>query len=233
MKGIIYYTDNKLKEPIYSLVQKILLETGLPITSSSRKPIEFGDNEVINRPRSYPTMIRQIVSCLERSTADYVFFCEHDVLYHKSHFDFAPTMDDIFYYNTNDWRWDYPKDRIIRYDGLSSLSQMCVNRKFALEHYKKRLQRIEMMPERFASHEPALARAWGYEPGTKRVSNGGFSDDKSDRWHSEFPNVDIRHKGTFSPQKTTLESFKHLPTGWIETTLDQVSGWNLKELFNL
>src|SRR3990167_8899734 len=101
MKNIIYYTDNRLAEPIYLLVQHFLLESGLPIISASLKSINFGENVVIEGERSYPTMVAQIISCLERSTAKYVFFAEHDCLYSKSHFDFIPPKDDIFYYNEN------------------------------------------------------------------------------------------------------------------------------------
>jgi len=233
VKGIIYYTDNRIEDPINSMVQKYILESELPIVSTSLKPINFGRNIVVEGERGYPTMIKQIVTALEWSGSDYVFFCEHDVLYHKSHFDFTPPRDDMFYYNTNDWRWDYPNDRVIRYNGLSSLSQMCCNRKLALNHFRKRLEKIQEHPELFSSREPDTARKWGYEPGTKKRRKGGFSDEESGRWSSDCPNVDIRHHGTFSPNKTTLEGFKHQPTGWEETTLDKIEGWDLKGLFNL
>ena len=56
-KGIIYYTDNKLKEPLFSLVQKYISASELPIVSCSLKPINFGKNIVLeNRERSYPTI---------------------------------------------------------------------------------------------------------------------------------------------------------------------------------
>ena len=37
---------------------------------------EFFDHEVIEGKRGYPTMVKQIISCLERATTKYVFFCE-------------------------------------------------------------------------------------------------------------------------------------------------------------
>ena len=99
MKSIIYYTDNLLSEPIYSVVQTQLFRAGWPIYSASLKPIDFGENEVIDEERSYPTMLKQIISCLKRSPTKYVFFAEHDVLYPECHFDFSPPEDNIFYYN--------------------------------------------------------------------------------------------------------------------------------------
>jgi hypothetical protein len=233
--GIIYYTDNRIGEPIIPICQKQLLKSGLPIVSCSLKPIDFGQNIVLeNRNRSYPTMVMQILTALEASTADYVFFCEHDVLYAKEHFDFVPPRNDIFYYNINNWRWEFPKDRLIHYDELTSLSMLCCNRLLALDHYKRRLKMVEEMGlDEHRSREPRWARKWGYEPGTKKRRRGGFSDEEHEHWLSEYPNIDIRHKWTFSKPKVTLDSFKHQPTNWRETTLDKIPGWNLKSMFNL
>jgi hypothetical protein len=233
-KGIIYYTDNRLGEPIFSTVQKQMLKANLPITSVSLKPINFGDNTVIKLSPSYLTMIKQIRLALYISKHTYVFFCEHDVLYPPSHFDFVPPRDDIYYYNANVWRWKYPANLAITYDRLISLSGLCVNRRFALAHYKSRLKKIEELSlDKQKGKEPLWARRWGYEPGTKKTKRGGFSNDDFETWSSEHPIIDIRHGRTFSPPKVTLDSFKHAPNNWRQTTLDKIPGWNLKELFKL
>lgn len=229
--GIIYYTDNRLDEPIFSICQRHILEAGLSIVSVSLKPINFGQNIVLDLKPGIITMFRQILTALEASKADVIFFTEHDILYHPLHFDFIPPGDDTFYYNTNVWRWDYPKDRAITYDNLRSLSGLCCNRKLAIEHYKKRLELIDKKGWKEDSHEPGWVRKMGYEPGKNR-KRGGFSDDKVEHWRSEFPNIDIRHSGTVSPPKVTLDSFKHLPKDWRETTIDKIPGWNLRELFH-
>ncbi len=232
-KGVIYYTDNRLSEPIFSVVQKHILKSGLPIVNVSLAPTNFGQNIVIDGEPGYVSIVNQIVTALEASTADYVFFCEHDVLYHQSHFNFLPPKNDVYYYNMNNWRWDYPENRVIKYDGLTSLSQLCANRKLALKHYKARRKKMEEIGlEKFSQKDPRLARLWGYEPGRKKKRNGAFLEEKSDSWNSEFPNIDIRHAGTFSLPKVKLKDFHHAPTGWIETTLDGIPGWNLKGLFN-
>lgn len=234
MKEIIYYTDNRLGEPIFSTVQKYILEAGLPIMSVSLKPINFGKNIVVERKRSYPTMVKQILTALKASTADYVFFCENDVLYPKSHFDFTPLRDDIFYYNKNVWRWRCWDNIAITYDRMLPLSCLCVNRKLALDHYKIRQRKIEEWGlDKFRSREPRLARLWGYEPGTKKIKRGGLTDDDFDTWSSEYPVIDIRHNKTFSSLKCTLESFKHPPENWREIPIEKIPGWNLRELFNL
>ena len=231
-KGIIYYTDNKLGEPIFSIAQKLILSANLPIISTSLKPIAFGQNLSLNLEPCFITMIKQITAALEASDADAVFFCEHDVLYPKSHFEFEPQKDDIYYYNDNIWRWKYPEDLAITYDRLICLSGLCVNRKFALSHYKSRLKKIkELGLESVKGREPLWARKWGYEPGTKKTKRGGFSDDNFETWSSKSPLIDIRHGKTFSPTKVTLDSFKHAPKNFTQTTIDQIPGWNLKELF--
>jgi hypothetical protein len=193
MKGIIFYS-NGIDEPIKSMVEKSI-EVGLPITKS------------YSHGNSYREQVEQIIDCLLISTEKYVFFCEHDVIYNPTHFEFTPPKDDIFYYNTNVWRWDYPNERYITYDRMISLSALCVNRLFALDHYKRRLPLIT----------DRLSRKMGYEPATKRKKIGGFSDEVCETWKSEKPLIDIRHDKTFSPRKVELSSFKHFPSGWKET----------------
>lgn len=235
-KSILYYTDNKLREPIYTIVQRQLLKIGLPIVSVSLTPIEeFGSNIVFDDIEpSYFTMISQIYEGLKTSDSDYVFFTEHDVLYPQDHFDFNPPRDDIFYYNANIWRWEYPKDRAIGYDRLISLSSLCANRQYVLDHYQKRLDMITVNGwEKDTRHEPDWARRMGYEPGTKKKKRGGYFDDDFETWKSIDPIIDIRHGRTFSRSKVTLDSFKHKPNNWRETTLDKINGWDLKGMFNL
>jgi len=222
-KGIIYYTDNIIGEPIRTFVRNSIKASGLPVTSCSLKLIRFGDNIVVDGRRSYPTMVKQILTALEHSKAKYVFFCEHDVLYHPTHFEFVPPGDDKYYYNLNNWRWDYPKNRAIQYDGLTSLSMMCCNRKLAINHYKLRMTLIkDHKLDEIRSREPRWARRFGYEPGTKLKRRGGVSDEKHETWWSSEPNIDIRHKRTFSSPKISLSAFKHKPTGWKETSIKEI-----------
>ena len=233
-KGVIYYTDNRLGDPIFSTVQEYIKKSNLPIVSASLKPIDFGQNLSLNLDPCFITMIKQIVAALEASDAEVVFFCEHDVLYPTSHFEFEPAKDDIYYYNDNIWRWKYGDKEAITYDRLICLSTLCVNRKFALSHYKARLKKIEELDLKSKKgREPLWARLWGYEPGTKKTKRGGFSDDDFETWTSKDPIIDIRHDKTFSPTKVTLDSFKHAPKNFQQTSLDKLPGWNLKQLFNL
>lgn len=236
-KGIIYYTDNRVVEPIFSKVQEILTkigkEKGLPITCVSLAPVEFGDRRfVFDLQRGYITYLKQIIKCLELAEEDYVFFCENDVLYHQSHFDFNPPRDDVFYYNNNVWRWKLWDFKLIKYDNMRPLSCLCVNRKFALDHYKRRMKAAEEMGlDEFRSREPRRGRIWGYEPGTKKRRRGGFSDDESEMWTSEGSNIDIRHRRTFTSIKCDLKDFKNKPNNWQEIKYNELKDWDLVKVF--
>ena len=232
-KGIIYYTDNtRLNTFPYELCQKYIADSGLPIVSCSLKPIDFGENIVLEgRKRSYPTMALQILTALKASKTKYVFFCEHDVLYHPSHFDFTPPTDDIYYYNVNNWRWGIGADTAITYNGLTSLSSLCCNRELAIRHYEYRLKVIEEMGlDKLRGREPRWARRFGYEPGTKKKRRGGITNEEHIKHKAEFPNIDIRHRGTFSKPKITLDSFRRKPTDWVEDKIENIIGWDLKNI---
>lgn len=232
-KSIIYYTDNRLGPEINLLVQKQLLESRLPVISCSLKPVDFGENIVLDLNPGPTTMFIQILTALKNSHGKFIFFCEHDVLYHKSHFEFTPPREDTFYYNVNVWRWDFRSDKVITFDHFRSVSGICVDRQKAIEHYEKRLDLIYKMGwDKIPGKNPNWARTMGYEPG-KPKRKGGFSEDHIDEWRSVYPNIDIRHQKTITPIKMTRDSFRHQPTGWQELTLDKLPGWDIKRVKQL
>ena len=230
-KGIIFYTDNGLKLSIAGRVQKqlnqISKDTGIPIVSSSQKPMpHFGVKNIVIKKetkylslmgKSYLTMFRQILAALEASEAEIVFFTEHDVIYHPSHFDFVPPKKDVFYYNVNVWRIRYPDGLALWTDNCKQVSGICVYRETALIHYRERVALAEKGP---------WERGNGNEPGTpnKLMFPTQFAQDT---WMSEFPNLDIRHGGNLTISRWTKEKFRHQDgtLGWTETTVDKLKGW--------
>ena len=232
-KGCIYYTDNRAKEFILEACRgQIKRAWQGKIISVSLAPVELGQNIVLTGfERSYTTMVRQIIMGLEALDTDVVFFLEHDVLYHPSHFDFWPLKEEVYYYNTNNWRWGIKEDYAITYDNLKSLSQMCAYRKTALKHYQARLKYIEEKGlEKIPGRDPKWARVMGFEPGTKPRRRGGFSDEESGVWRSAFPNIDVRHRQTYSPPKYRLSDFTHPPQNWRQVKINDIPYWNLREL---
>lgn len=207
-KGIIYYTDNQLNVKLAKAVQKQLITTGLPITSASLKPMNFGNNIHLPLKRGMFSYFKQILAALEASTADIVFFCEHDVLYHQSHFEFTPSRKDKFYYNLNVWR--------VRADGkavtwdANQVAQLCCYREHALNFYRQRVKEIE---------EQGFNRS--YEP-------GGRNPAYYENWRSPFPNIDIRHEGNMTKSKWSPADFRDKLTcvNWRETSIGKIPGWD-------
>lgn len=176
----------------------------------SREPIRFGDwNVVVEEPRSPLTMHKQILVGLERTDADAVFLCESDVLYHPSHFDFSPPLDDVFYYNTNVWKLRYPDGHAVWTDDLQQVSGCCAMRDLLLEFYRRRVTEIER--DGFNHH---------YEPGPKTSSYAAVNR------QSAYPNLDIRHGGTLTRSKWSPKDFRNqrYARGWKETD-DDLPGW--------
>lgn len=233
-RGIIYYTPNNVAEPVFSAVQRQLLKAGLPITSVSLKPIDFGKNIVLDLEPGVITMYKQILTALENAEETNVFFCEHDVFYHPSHFDFIPPRADTFYYNTNVWKCFFETGECFTYDNMRSVSGLCVNRELAVDHYQRRLKYIydkgfdKLPPQR----NPRWARVMGFEPG-KKIKNGGFSQEKTDEWRSVFPNIDIRHNHNMTDTKNKPEQFNIIPTGWKERKIDDIKGWDYNFIFKI
>lgn len=230
-KGIVYYTDNNLTGirlrafggvELDPLVKKLILQSNLPIVSVSLKPIEnFGKNIVLNKKPNVVTMTEQILTGLEAIDTDYVFFCEHDILYHPSHFNFTPPTNDAYYCNTNTWKWDYNSDRVVTHDIETSLF-ICASREKLLNHYRIRLRTIyERGCDKMISRNPKWLRKMGYEPG-KPTKRGGIMDEKITAWKSAHPNINVRHRRTITPKKMDLADFVHKPTGYTESTVDKI-----------
>lgn len=232
-KGIIYYTHNpRLDPPIIEMAQKYISKAQLPIISVSLKPIPFGKNFVLNdRKRGVYTLTLQIITALEKSTSKNIFFCEHDVLYHASHFDFIPHTEDTFYYNTHVWRWRYHTRKTVTHSDLISLSGLCCNRDLALRYFHLYKKFLERNTDIHSDKQSRIVRDFGFEPGASTNGKYGFKAFKFDTWKSKYPNVDIRHRFCFTNRKTEIDQLVRVPEDWTESTIDSVSGWKLNTLF--
>jgi len=225
-KGIVYYTDNRLDPVVMEACQKQLLKAGLPVVSVSLEPLDFGQNIVLDAERGPLTMFRQILAGLEAIDADAVFFAEHDVVYHPSHFEFTPERRDLFYYNQNVWKVDAKTGKSL-FHYSNHTSQLCAWRDLLLEHYRKRVAMVE---------EHGFSRRMGYEPGTHGRAER-VDDYKCATWMSECPNLDIRHGRNLTQTRWDKSQFRNqrYTEGW--TVADEVPGWGrtagrMEELFD-
>lgn len=209
-KGIIFYTTNRLNLHIAHPVQRQLRSIGLPIVSCSLKPMpKMGKNIVLNAEPGYLTMFRQILTALENSEADIIYFCEHDNLVHPSRFEFTPPEKDVWYYNLNWWK--------IRQDGLAAhwdaeqVSGIVVYRDTAIAYYKERIKQFN---------------AGKFDRKFEPMSGTGSVD-----YWAKYPDIDIRHEKNLTYNKWSLDDFRNKNTAknFTLSTIDKIPGWDFSQ----
>ncbi len=226
-KGIIYYTDCQLNEkiavPVRNQILKISQEKHIPIVSASLKRLDFGVKNIRfpSMKKGYLAMFKQIMSALQHSKSDIIFFCEHDVLYHPSHFDFTPPDKNTFYYNQNVWFLRLSDGLALHYD-VNQLSGLCGWRDALYTHFKERYEMVE---------KEGFSRTMGFEPMTHRRIKWQRVF-KLATWQSKYPNIDIRHAGNVTGQRWKKNQFRNqkLLINWIKNK-NEIPGWGkTKEL---
>lgn len=219
-KGIVYYTENRCREPIFSAVQEQLkrVTNGHQIVSVSLKPIDFGENFVMGLQRSYETMFQQILMGLSQLDTDIAFLVEHDALYSKEHFDFVPPRNDTYYYDENVWRLSAKTGHAL-FHYHRSVSMMCANRRLLIDHYRERIARIAK--EGFSYRN-------GFEPGCRRISHGGYDNHPAASYFAAKPSIDIRDHGTnLTKTNWSRDQYRNpkYTAGWTES--DRIPGWGI------
>jgi len=217
-KGLVYYTNHSADEKILLACQAQLKRCmeiwKFPIISVSQKPINFGQNFVMDKMESSVlSMYKQILKGLEECKTDVVFFAEHDVLYHPTHFDFTPERDDHFYYNRNEWRVSSQTGKAVYYLH-NDTSQLSALREPLMAHIKRA---IEVNSDSFhASYGISPPR--GIPPEEQKGKHFGV-------YMSQVPNIDIRHPKTTTKQRMDPSEFRseYSRRGWTES--DKVPGW--------
>ena len=231
-KGVVYYSDCLPDPTLLQAVQEQLARAtnGHPIVSVTLEPLEFGDIRVVlaRRTRGILSMFLQILAGLELSTADVVFLCEHDVLYHPSHFDFVPEDDTTYYYNENVWKVRADDGQALFYR-TKQTSGLCAYRDLLVEHYRKRVAKVEQNALDLAARgEPVrrdgYSRHMGFEPGCHSEPRG-VDNYPAATWMAAHPNVDIRHGQNLTPSRFSRDQFRNQRScqGW--TMADEVPGW--------
>lgn len=219
-KGIVYYTDNRLDPEIDNVVRNQLLkiskDKGIKIVSVSLQPTDFGVNVTLPLERGVLTMTKQILAGLTAIDTDVVYLCEHDIIYHPTHFDFTPPKEDVYYYNENTWKVRSTDGQAVFFH-TKQTSGCCADRKLLLEHYTKRVERIE---------KEGYSRKMGYEPGCHHLPDG-IDNYNAKSWMSLVPNVDIRHEGNLTQSRFKPEQYRSRKSiiGW--TLADDIPGWGI------
>ena len=219
-KGVVYYSDVLPEEQLLAACRRQLRQAigpEMPIARVTLKPIpDMGPGPAIVLPleRGPLAMFKQILAGLEALDSDVVFFCEHDVLYHPSHFAFTPPKRDAYFYNLNVWKVDAETGRAITYV-TRQLSGICAYRELLLAHYRKRVERVE---------REGFSKRMGFEPGSHGRAER-VDDVPAEDWRSRRPNIDLRHAHNLTPSRWSRDQFRSQRNceGWTEA--DAVPGW--------
>lgn len=217
--AIVYYTDNRGDENILNACRKQIIKATrgeFEIISVSLKPLDFGKNIVLDLERSVFTMFKQILAGVENASADIVWFAEHDVLYHPSHYDFYPEKHDVFYYDENRWFVDYESGRALFYHACST-SMLVAHRKLLIEHYRTRVKRVE---------QEGFTLRLGYEPGNHPFPRG-VDMYRRETFFAKSPSIDIRHKGNLTPSRWSKDQFRNKRNLHSWTESDTVPSWGV------
>jgi len=229
-KGIIFYTDNEVSEKIAAAVidniKTIAKSRGLPIVCSSLKwKMDFGDENLYfpDLTRSPVSQFKQILAALEHSRSDIIFFCEADVLYHPSHFEFTPPTNDAYYYNVNVWKVWLREGVATRTDINMQLSGLVGDRELMLGHYQRRMDKIlqnqaDTLARGGVVEREGYSKHMGYEPGG-HMQPRGVDEFPPISWRSYWPNLDLRHDKNLTKAKRCPEDYKdkRWAEGWIES----------------
>lgn len=125
----IFLTSNEVPEEWAKFHRETLLENleGAPLITVSRKPMDFGDiNLIQTRPKSLSNIYWELLRAAKVATTDYIAVVEDDTLYHKEHFRYRPKRNKVGY-NMCHWSlftWGTPmyswRNRRGNYSMLSS-----------------------------------------------------------------------------------------------------------------
>jgi glycosyltransferase involved in cell wall biosynthesis len=206
--GVVYISDVRIDPGLLKKCQEQLRKAFKgKIVSVTLKPIDFGENIVLPLKREKVSIFKQILAGLEALDTDYVFLCDDDCLYDPSHFDFIPPRKDTFYYDLNWWRVRTTDGFSVHWDGKQS-NLLCADRKLLVAEYRERVRKVE-------------AEGWhkgGFEPGTRSLKRGGFSDSPSATYWAKEPSLDLRHGMNLTGDKWKKEDFRdpRYSIGWGE-----------------
>jgi glycosyltransferase involved in cell wall biosynthesis len=240
-KGMIYYTHNQLTEkitkPVRDKLKEISQEKKMSITCASLKQMDFGAKNIHfpSMKRGYLAMYKQILGALENTSSDILFFTEHDVLYHPSHFDFEPKDKDTFYYNVNVWRTRLSDGHSLKTNDCKQLSGLCGYKNALTTHFKERFKMVEEKEKELSETEfNKWIRHMGHEPMTHgRIKWKNIF--KCESWKSKVANIDLKHGKNATGARWKKEQYRNQKwtEGWIEAE-GKIPGWgDIMPILNL
>ena len=141
---IIYYTANTTREPFATNVREILWKAkgGSHLISVSQKPMDFGENIVVDLKPAHISVYKQILIGAKAAKTKFVALAEDDCLYSKEHFEFRPDPNE-FAYDMARWSiysWSRPPIYSIKYRIVNSM--MIASRDLLVEALEERFKKF-------------------------------------------------------------------------------------------
>lgn len=237
-KTIIFCTENKCPEPLFSTVIEDLKKkaNGCPIVSVSHKPIDLGTNICIGeRPRSWACLYNQLLKGCEAANTKYIMIAEHDCFYSEEQIKYIPPTDDRFYYNENIWLVCFDKEKHPDKYGQYSrfwkqrlaLSQLVCDRELYIKALQDRLELIgkdRRAPKCFAHFtEPGVTGEIKDLEKLRKRAHGGTSAylrpllpdfielEQYETFDTKIPSLDVRHGGNFTGPRRGRQRTYNVP----------------------
>lgn len=186
------YTANHISDYFMANTQKYLLEAthNYPLISVSHKPMDLGQNIVVDLPRTHFNIYHQAHIGAKAATTEYIAMAEDDVLYSPEHFKYRPKKKP-FAYNLGVWgiyTWQDPP--LYNYKGggrINFCSLICEREAF-----------IKAMEERFTKYpnDEANKDLWA-EPG-KYERQLGVTPQEFETLYTNPPNIMFSHETALS-----------------------------------
>lgn len=208
---IIYYSANRIGEDFADAVRMCLVRTaGMPIPSLisvTHKPIEFGENIVVDFPICIWSIYKQVLIGAEAADTEFVACAEDDTLYPPHHFEYRPSANAFAYTEDRWWLELYGKDWRYRTRRRVVMSTCIAPRQLLIETLRAR---FEKYPKPFPNKKDYVG--WG-EPG--RVEHWlGLPEVQMELYKNEIPVISVNHKlsiGNIKRASDTDETAETLP----------------------
>lgn len=180
---VVYYSANRVPEAFAATIRAQIAQSakGLPIISVTHRPIDFGDNYVVDFPYHHLSIYKQALLGAQYAKTKYLALTEDDVLYSPAHFKYRPQQAK-FAYNIAYWGlYTWTKPPVLSWKGRRNLSQLICEREAFIRVVEERLaldNRGEII--------------WG-EPG-KYEARLGLSVNNTETFYAHPANIMFSHE---------------------------------------
>ena len=187
---IVYYTANVIPDHFMEFTKSELIKSAklagdLPIVSVSHKPMDLGENIVVDLERHTVNIYKQVLIGAKAAKTKYVVMAEDDALYSPDHFMHRPT-DGVFAYNFTAWGiYTWVKPAVYSHKARHVMWAMMCERQLLIDALELRFAKYPDI------HEVPL-RSWS-EPG-KYERHLGLPELKMEDFYTVNPIIVFSHE---------------------------------------